>query len=354
MKSRFRLIFFALSIILVSRTTVLFSQISMRELGDVLSEFATDNGNRLPITADTGLNWSDGYIGQLIDIPPHYGFGITIGMNTLKTDKLDAYTDKLGIKKLDPWFANKQFFPLYVLETRIGGFRDSPFDIGFKVGYLPAAFDLFGTLQYENLIFGGDIRWAVLKGYGLEPMISLGGGVNYLSGFFLQRAYEGHWTGTSSGFDVDTAGSDLRLTWDVISFLLKFSVSKSLFWDRITLFLGVNGGFSIANTGLGILGDQFLYGDPNNLQPLANLAQGVYDSVATTLKSDFGNDTSWELSDKFGQFGAWGTITTYPITLYVYGGLAFDFDNDTHLQLQLVMDISNLEYGFSLGWRWQQ
>jgi hypothetical protein len=347
MASKAKLFFLALTIIILIPAIPLFSQTSMEDLGVAWAEFATDNGNRLPITADLGLNWSDSYIGQLIDIPPHFGFGITLAMNSLKTDKLDALMGKLDLPKLDPWFASKQFFPLYTAELRIGGFRDAPFDVGFKVGYIPALFELFGEFQYETLTAGGDFRWSILRGYGLEPKLSIGGGINYLNGFFLKKAYGGTWDGTE---DLISSGSDLRVTWDVISFMLKIYISKDIFWEHLTLFGGVNGGFSIAKTGIAILGKDFIYGSgPIQDQPVA-----VYDTMKTNLEAEIGNGSTWEVKDQYGQFGVWGTITKYPVSINFYGGISFDFDNDTHLQVSLLMDIMNLEYGISLGWRWQQ
>jgi hypothetical protein len=268
-------------------------------------------------------------------------------MNTLKVDKLNAFTEKLGIEEIKPWFAKKQFFPLYVLETRIGGFRDAPFDIGFKIGYFPALFDFFGDFQYQNLIFGGDLRWALLRGYGIEPKLVIGGGINYLSGYFLKKGYSAVWTGA---YDLDTNGSDMRITWDVISFMVKVAVSKALFWDRITLFAGLNGGFSIAHTGIAILGKEWIYSG----LAIKDQAPAAYTRIEENLTSEMGHDSKWELTDKMGQFAAWGSITTRPLSLNLYGGIAFDFDNDTHLQVQIMMDIAHLEYGLLLGWRWQQ
>jgi hypothetical protein len=317
---------------------------SMPEIGKAWAEFAEDNSGRLIMSADLGLGWSDAYIGQLIDMPPHYGFGLTFGMNSLKTEKLNALTNALGLKKLEPWFAEKQFFPGYVIETRVGGFRDLPFDVGFKVGYLPALVEMFGDLQYENLLFGGDFRYNLSRGFGWSPEFSVGFGVNYLTGYFLKTGYTGAW-----GDDLAGGGSDLRITWNTLSFLLKLIVSKSLLFDRITLFAGLNGGFAISETGLALVGDKFTWGG----QPVKDLSMGQYSAITSALKG-MGNNSEWEIKDNYGNFGAWGKITKYTPSLHTYEGISFDFDNSTHLQVAIMFDFLHLEFGLSVGYRWQQ
>lgn len=315
----------------------------MADIGEAWSEFAEDNSGRLPVTADIGLGWSDAYIGELIDLPPHYGFGLTVGMNSVRMEKLNALTDALELPRLDALFAQKQFFPAYVLESRLGGFRDAPFDIGFKIGYLPALFPIFGDLQYENLMFGGDMRYNINRGFFWAPKLSVGFGVNYLTGYFLQPGYTGSWG------DVGGGGSDLRITWNTVSFLAKLVASKSLLFDRVTLFIGLNGGVSISETGLALVGDTFTYQGA----AVKDMTIGQYGGLESALGS-MGNGSEWEIKDNFGSFGAWGKISTTTVTLHTYEGVAFDFDNNTHLQLTMMFDLAHLEFGMSVGYRWQQ
>jgi hypothetical protein len=315
----------------------------LSEIGKAWSEFAADNSNRLPLTADIGLGWSDAYIGQLIDLPPHYGFGATFGMTSLRTEKLNALTDALSLEKMEPWFAEKQFFPAYVVEARLGGFRDSPFDVGFKAGYWPALFPMFGDIEYNNIMFGGDFRYNLNRGYGWSPKLSVCFGINYLSGYFLKTGYDGVWGSLTSG------GSDLRITWNTISFLAKIIISKNLFFDNITVFAGLNGGFSISETGLALIGDKWTW---NGIEA-KDMSTGTYGAVKNAL-SGIASGSEWEIKENYGDFGAWGTLSNYTVSLHTYEGISFDFANDTHLQLALMFDLLNLEFGLSVGYRWQQ
>jgi hypothetical protein len=338
-----RFFFFFISVFFASPA---FSQVLIADIGKALSEFADDNGSRLPLSSDLGLNWSDAYVGQLMDLPPHFGFGISFGFNTMKTDKLNALGVLLGTGDVTPWISSKHLLPGYVVETRIGGFQNAAFDLGFKAGYFPDLFPLFGGYSYESFIMGGDIRVNINRGYGSSPKISLGLGVNYLSGHFKKDAYATSWN--VGGTPLNPGGGELRITWSVYTFLLKFFLSKQVLDGSMTIFTGVNAGYAITNTGIAIVGDKITFGGaPVKDNPTAASA------AAAGLKAA-GNNSTWEVKDDSGKFGVWGNIGGGAIAFYPHGGVAVDFRNDLHLQLDLVIDLIHFEFGFSVGFRWQQ
>jgi hypothetical protein len=76
--------------------------------------------------------------------------------------------------------------PAAAFEGRIGGFV-WPFDIGFKIGFIPEAVgdsisSAANGLTVDYLLAGFDVRYALLKGGGFMPKLSVGGGFNYLKG----------------------------------------------------------------------------------------------------------------------------------------------------------------------------
>jgi hypothetical protein len=319
--------------------------VNIADIGSVLSEFADDNSGRLPLSSDLGLNWSDAYIGQLMDLPPHFGFGISVGVNSMKTDKLKALTEKLSLPEVSPWFSGKQLFPGYVIETRIGGFQNAAFDLGFKAGYFPDLVAMFGDYSFESFIFGGDIRININRGYGSAPKISLGFGVNYLSGYYKKDGYTTTWEG---GGTLAPAGSQIRITWSAYTFLLKFFVSKSVLNGGMTLFAGVNAGYSITKTGIALVGNDITWGGAKVKDNSTAAAD-----AATALKAA-GSNSAWEVKDDSGTFGVWGNISGGAIAFHPHGGIALDFRNDLRLQLDFVIDLVHFEFGSSIGFRWQQ
>ena len=177
------------------------------DIGQMLGAFSKNNAGRLNISADMGLNWSDSYIGELIHIPPHFGFGLSLVMNGVKNDNFNRLlSETLGTPAIDAWFAQKQFFPNYLIECRIGGFRDLPFDIGLKVGYIPTVSFIFSDYGYNNLQFGGDIRYNFLSSYsGLKMSMSVG--VGYVNGYFSKSDYNISWSPTGQASPVTNAGA---------------------------------------------------------------------------------------------------------------------------------------------------
>ena len=115
---------------------------------NVFEGFAGGVAGALPLNSTIGLNWSDAYIGQLFEMPPHFGVGLTVGVSTIPYSAIVGVLDTFGIKgdlESEPGFQYiQQFglpFPAYAFDARIGGFI-FPFDLGFKFGFLPRDFDL--------------------------------------------------------------------------------------------------------------------------------------------------------------------------------------------------------------------
>lgn len=134
----------------------------------------------LPNTQTQQNVWSQAWIGGL----PHFGFGLNAGASELDVTALKDVASALGIDVGD--LRDSYVMPTVTADIRIGGFI-LPFDIGFnicsldssKIGALETAID---PVAFDFFTVGGDIRYAVIRGGGIFPRLSVGGGFSYTDG----------------------------------------------------------------------------------------------------------------------------------------------------------------------------
>ena len=150
--------------------------------------FSDDVASVLPMNSTIGLNWSDAYIGQLLALPPSLGVGLTVGVTGIPYDSVKKIlVDTLGGSESEiPQVIRDYGLPLpaMAVDARLGGFI-LPFDIGFKIGFLPRALaDQVGdNIKVDFLLVGGDIRYLLMKQrFVVIPEVSVGVGYNYLKG----------------------------------------------------------------------------------------------------------------------------------------------------------------------------
>ncbi|HUU41465.1 MAG TPA: hypothetical protein VMW42_11040, partial [Desulfatiglandales bacterium] len=133
------------------------------------SDFASSMAAELPFNTVVGLTWSDAYIGKL----PHFGLGVTLGATLIPFDIFNKATQTLGVDLATEFseLANWGFpLPAATVEARVGGIY-LPFDLGFKVGYLPeeAKIILPERMGLDYLLIGGDFRFALVEDKGFLP-----------------------------------------------------------------------------------------------------------------------------------------------------------------------------------------
>ncbi len=150
----------------------------LQEAADGLAESFT---SALPFNSTVGLNWSDAYIKQF----PHFGAGVVLGATTMDAADVTNTLEKLGYNDVGD-IGDKLPLPAAAFEGRLGGFV-WPFDIGFKIGFIPESVGesisaAASGLTVDYLLVGFDVRYALLKGGGFMPKLSVGGGFNYLKG----------------------------------------------------------------------------------------------------------------------------------------------------------------------------
>ena len=90
-----------------------------------LDDFTFSLIKTAPSTVSHQNMWASAYIGQLLDLPPHLGGGISMGMAQLKTDGIATVLKEMGLN----YDVKNLFLPTLTFDLRIGGLL-FPFDLG--------------------------------------------------------------------------------------------------------------------------------------------------------------------------------------------------------------------------------
>ena len=248
-------------------------------LADISTQMKTLGGtigDALPLSAATGLNWSDAYIGSIIGVPPHFGVGVSVGASFMPSKSIDNLVNALGVTIPDATKAALSLgipLPTYTVEARVGG-AFLPFDVGLKVGILSTdPKTSTGPAAYDYTMIGGEFRYALMEDSLVTPAISLGLGYTYLKGgVFLGMPTINLATvptGVGTSDTLDLADPKLGLVWESGTVDLKAQISKNLL--VVTPYAGV--GLSITNlkAGGGFYATPKFAGTPINAAQIAYL-----------------------------------------------------------------------------------
>jgi hypothetical protein len=235
-----------------------FAQVNLNQYKKGIEDFADDLATILPMNSAIGLNWNDAYIGQLLDVPPHFGIGVTAGVvnipygpvKNLVEDAMDG--DSSDIPSFVKTFGVP--IPAYTIDARIGGFM-LPFDIGLKFGYLNLD---ISDVQIDYLLLGGDVRYCVLEQTVLIPKVSVGAGFNYMktnatmsgalgSGMTIDTTASSSQLGGVTQLDFSTPDLYLEMKTKVLDFKAQASWSALIFEPSIGL--GASYGMSEVSAG---------------------------------------------------------------------------------------------------------
>ncbi|MDR0383341.1 MAG: hypothetical protein LBH50_05085 [Spirochaetaceae bacterium] len=314
----------------------------LKTLSDALNDFSKDITGALPLMATVGLNWPDSYVGQLVDIPPHWGAGITVGLTTLKIDKLNYLLSQLGYRS-DDSFASKQLMPAYTIETRVGGLKSLPFDIGLKWGWLPYIPLFNDSINYESCVFGLDFRWELVADRFMFPAISLGFEVDRATGGLRRK---GSLTVKSGSDDITVKNGMAGVYWETWAFYLKLTASKRFWEPRLTVYGGLRTGASLTRTGI-----KFTDGDAISIggTKLTAMSVNQMNSYQSAFRSIAGNNTTFEVTSD----GIAGWRDSVGFSLSIYEGIAFHFYN-TSVSLSFITDIAHFEMGANISFIYRQ
>lgn len=218
--------------LLVLLTAPVFGQtVNYADFEAGFKDFASDLASGLPLNATIGNTWSDAYIGQLLGGVPRFGVGITAGASTLPFDTVNQVFTDLGLSMpsdIETYSSYGVPFPAYTADLRIGGFI-LPFDFGVKLGGLNSG--MFGSLpfDFEYLLAGADIRFALMEEEGPKPDISVGIGYNYLySEIVVPDVASGYDLELPNTEQLQFSNPDLAMNWGASVFDLKAQVSKKI------------------------------------------------------------------------------------------------------------------------------
>lgn len=193
-----------------------------------LSDLSIKLNKTLPNAASQQNVYSQAWIGKVFpSAPPHFAIGVEAGVTKLDLSPLGTVTDNFNVGSLPKTF----IYPTLTANFRVGGFV-LPFDFGFSCMYmnfskLKAVSDGFGIKFFD---IGGDVRYALLKGEGVLPQISLGLGYYYLGG----------------KISLDKDGVKAGIDYATHTLFGQIQVSKTFVF--VTPFVGFRGIFSKSST----------------------------------------------------------------------------------------------------------
>ncbi|MDR2020762.1 MAG: hypothetical protein LBQ14_08370 [Treponema sp.] len=328
------------------------TSVDIRNAYDAFTDLGMDVARGLTFNSTLGLNWSDAYIGQilnkapekLVNKPPHFGIGVMAGVTSISKDKVLDALKKAGIDSSDFDDIFAFALPAAAGELRLGGFF-LPFDLGVKAGVLPSL-DI-GDMNLSYTFVGFDVRYALLKeeSRGWKPNISVGAGFNYIRekfGGISVGSGPMTWTvpsginGTTGGI-VSLSAPSLDLDWSNMTLDLKAQVSKRLIYI-FTPYLGLGGSFGWSTFGY-----------------------GLNSNIGYTLSGGGGPGTMGNLRDDLAKLGIpfdvdatslSGEEKVFTAGFRAYGGLAINI-------WKIILDVTGMynfldqNYGASVGLRVQ-
>ena len=258
-------------LIILFSVSAVFSQTSLddfEDLSNAFTEFSGGMADSLPFAAAVGLNWGKAYLGQF----PHLGAGITAGAVALPSGAFEKVFTAFGLDNpLEEYLSGLPFdvglpFPVALAEVRIGGFL-IPFDLGVKVGTIPDALysklDLELPFDFNYLVYGADLRFALTKEKGFVPSVSIGAGYTHMEGNIGLKGLMGgditlanfELPNPDNDFNMEThtlslTDPDLGFSWQTDVIDLKVQVSKNLY--IITPYIGAGLSYGVSKAGGGL------------------------------------------------------------------------------------------------------
>lgn len=321
-----------LVIVLVGSAPVFAQNVNIADVQKGAEDMSEALAKSLPFNSTLGLNWSDAHIGQLLAVPPHFGAGFMLGATSMNADDMSGLLGNMGFDTKD--MPDALPLPAMAAEGRIGGFI-LPFDIGLKVGLIPAALgenlsNATGGLAIDYSLIGADFRYAVLDGGLVLPKLSVGVGLNHLTGGLSTKIGED----MTYDYGTDTftvSAPEIGLEWASTTLDFKAQLSKSFVIVTPYVGVGLTHGWSSAS----------YYVESNT-----SLTQAQIDELNAYLESQ-GQEPLDASSTGFSS-----TFDVNGWSFRGFGGLSF---NLLVLKFDLtgLYNLSDGSYGASLGIRFQ-
>ncbi len=226
---------------------------TLSEFQSGFTAFSADMASTLSYNATVGNNWSDAYLGGF----PHFGVGLAVGVTAVPTASIEPFFTAMQVAVPDSLKTMGLPIPAAALSAKLGGLI-LPFDVGLKAMVLPgsvaSALSASGiTADYK--LFGGNVRFGLVKEGLLFPDVSFGAGYNRLTGSVgvdipattPSFTYVDQF---SAPHTVAATNPSLSLDWATNSFDFTLQVSKGLLFLRPYAGLGYSMGKSTVSGGL--------------------------------------------------------------------------------------------------------
>jgi opacity protein-like surface antigen len=243
----------ALGVLTLAFSPAVSAQQDIGALTGALGSFVDKTPGSLPFAAGAGIDWSNAYIGQLIDTDfpfVHLGAGLSVGFTTLPGDAVKPLITTLG----GALPSGMDYIPLpyAVANARIGGLL-LPFDIGLKAGFLPSSLQTVGDYGFTYNNFGIDARFNLIKSDLLMPDISVGGGINYFKAGVTYTIGQGQQFAdpTGTGYKLNVGAPVLAMNMNALSFEAKAQVSKTFLY-LLTPYIGATASYGTGHADAGI------------------------------------------------------------------------------------------------------
>jgi hypothetical protein len=246
----------------------LFSLFSQMSFDETVQNFADEINVSLPFAASMGLNWSSPYVGQLLGYPVHFGVGLSVSSVFMSNTEAAELGKQLGLEISESVISGKQWLPSYVVAGRLGGLGDIPFDFGFKIGYLPDI-PIWGSLDYNMLIFGFDIHYALYASSENGPVVAIGLGYDILEG-----GATGAMTIVPAGVQNVTVNMPAHIAWESNTIKAKLLFAQPII-AGIHIMSGLELGYSMNNVGVKI-GADIANPDYENMREMSTISVSGY------------------------------------------------------------------------------
>jgi hypothetical protein len=318
---------FLVIIVLLSATAVFATPPIFTDFQSGFNEFAQDLANAAPMNTSNGLQWSQAYIGQF----PHFGLGLTVGATTLSAGAMTTMANALGVTLPSSFsYVSKYGLPLptYTIDARLGGFV-LPFDIGFKLGYIPPNTLRNMGLQVDlnYILFGIDARYGLLKDEGFSPALSVGLGYSHMkTSVGVPGILPGpiDITAVAGGHTLGFTSPSLQMDWSTNVLDLKAEISKKLLF--ITPYLGVAASLSFGTSASGSVNSSVTYDGSPLTQTDINNTNAYYQSQGKTPPDLSALGISASAKNGTGlAFRAFGGVSFNLFILYLDLGAGYDF-----------------------------
>ena len=215
---------FSILLILCLFTSVFAFDKEVVEAG--LTDFITGLADTAPAATTMSNVWADGYVGQVLGIPPHFGVGASAGVAKMDITGIKKAASELGISYIDK-LSDNFVLPVASVEAVVGGLF-FPFDISGSYMTLKNPIGISGknSLQYKFDCFNIKLRVPVLKQNIVLPNLSIGLGFARINGGFSVDLADST-TYLKTSFSSDVYSADVQVSKSVI-FLTPYAGARVL------------------------------------------------------------------------------------------------------------------------------